>query len=91
MAQPEPQQVPVEVFVEALLDLNRTLLDRFVILLESLEANLTGEASPDQLQGEIEELLRLIISAVEKAIDRLLALQHELQSSIIESFFPAQD
>jgi hypothetical protein len=43
------------------------------------------------LQGEIEELLRLILASTDKSIETLLSLQQQLQTRIIESYFPAQD
>jgi hypothetical protein len=66
------------------------MLNRFIDLLAKIEADLIGLTN-NQLQGEIEELLRLILASTDKSIETLLSLQQQLQTRIIESYFPAQD
>lgn len=86
----QQQQVPVEEIIQQLISVNSGLIKKFESFLEELEKDLT-DASQGELQGEIEELLRLMIQTVQKTIEKLLALQEQLQTAIIESFFPAQD
>jgi hypothetical protein len=74
----------------ALINFNATMLNRFIDLLAKIEADLIGLTN-NQLQGEIEELLRLILASTDKSIETLLSLQQQLQTRIIESYFPAQD
>lgn len=81
--------VPIEELIQSLINLNQSLLERFIDLLRQLQTHLT-EGSPE-LQGQVEELLRLIIQIVQKSIESILKLQEQLQQSIVESFFPAQD
>jgi hypothetical protein len=85
-----PEQIQINEIIQALIDFNTTMLERFISLLEQIESDLTTTENV-QLQGEIEELLRLIMQSADKAITTLLAFQQELQASIIESYFPAQD
>lgn len=85
----QQQQVPVDEIIIKLIEFNQSNLDRFVILLERIESHLI-EGSPN-LQGEVEELLRLIIQIAQNAIEAILSLQEQLQTAIIESYFPAQD
>jgi hypothetical protein len=85
-----PEQIQINEIIQALIDFNTTMLERFISLLEQIESDLTTTENV-QLQGEIEELLRVIIQICDKAITTLLAFQQELQASIIESYFPAQD
>jgi hypothetical protein len=83
-------QVSVSEMIGALINFNSTMLNRFIELLEKIEADLIGLGNA-QLQGETEELLRMILESVNKSIDTLLSLQQQLQTRIIESYFPAQD
>lgn len=85
----QPTNSQVQQLIQALLDVHASLINRFAALLEKIESDLT-EIDPSQLQGEIEELLRSIIQAAEKSIEKLLTLLEQLQTRIIESFFPAQ-
>jgi len=90
MANSTPDQILINEIIQALIDFNTTMLERFISLLEQIESDLTTTENV-QLQGEIEELLRLILQISDKAIGTLLTFQQELQVNIIESFFPAQD
>jgi hypothetical protein len=83
-------QVSVNEMILALINFNATMLNRFIDLLAKIEADLIGLTN-NQLQGEIEELLRLILASTDKSIETLLSLQQQLQTRIIESYFPAQD
>jgi hypothetical protein len=83
-------QVSVNEMILALINFNTTMLNRFIDLLAKIEADLIGLTN-NQLQGEIEELLRLILASTDKSIETLLSLQQQLQTRIIESYFPAQD
>jgi len=83
-------QVSVNEMIHALINFNSTMLNSFIDLLEKIETDLIG-LSNNQLQGEIEELLRLILATTDKSIETLLSLQQQLQTRIIESYFPAQD
>jgi hypothetical protein len=85
-----PEQIQINEIIQALIDFNTTMLERFISLLEQIESDLTTTENV-QLQGEIEELLRIILQISDKAIGTLLTFQQELQVNIIESFFPAQD
>jgi hypothetical protein len=85
-----PEQILINEIIQALIDFNTTMLERFISLLEQIESDLTTTENV-QLQGEIEELLRIILQISDKAIGTLLTFQQELQVNIIESFFPAQD
>jgi len=84
------EQIPINDIIQDLIDFNTTMIERFVSLLEQIESDLTTTGNV-QLQGEIEELLRVIMQTADKAIGTLLTFQQELQASIIESYFPAQD
>lgn len=90
MANSTPEQIPLNEIIQALIGFTTSMLDRFTSLLEKLETDLTTMDSI-QLQGEMEELLRMIIQTSDKAIAKLLELQQELQASFIESYFLAQD
>ena len=90
MANSTPDQIMINEIIQALIDFNTTMLERFISLLEQIESDLTTTENV-QLQGEIEELLRIILQISDKAIGTLLTFQQELQVNIIESFFPAQD
>jgi hypothetical protein len=83
-------QVSVNEMIHALINFNSTMLNSFIDLLEKIETDLIALGS-NQLQGEIEELLRLILASTDKSIETLLSLQQQLQTRIIESYFPAQD
>jgi hypothetical protein len=85
-----PPEVSVSELIKDLLEVNTTNLTRFTNLLEKLEGDLLAVAS-SAIQGEIEELLRIILTICNNSIVTLLALQQTLQTRIIESFFPAQD
>ena len=85
-----PGEVSVSDIIQALINFNSTMLSRFIGLLEKIEADLLS-AGNSRLQGEAEELLRMILDTASKSIDSLLALQQQLQTRIIESYFPAQD
>jgi len=82
--------VSISELISTLIDFNRSILNRVIGLLEKLEADLMGSDSA-RLQGETEELLRLILDVCGKAVDTLLAMQQTLQTRIVESYFPAQD
>ena len=83
-------QVSVNEMIHALINFNSTMLNSFIDLLAKIEADLISVGNA-QLQGETEELLRLILESVNKAIETLLSLHQQLQTRIIESYFPAQD
>jgi hypothetical protein len=74
----------------AMLEANVNLITQFLGFLEKVEGDLVS-AAPGSLQGETEELLRILIQGAQKSIEALLAMHQSLQTEIIESFFPAQD
>ncbi|MBB3060135.1 MULTISPECIES: hypothetical protein [Microbulbifer] len=85
-----PSEVSVSDTIDALINFNSSMLDRFVSLMEKIENDLITAGS-GQLQGEVEELLRSILQTADKAIETLLSFQENLQTRFIESYFPAQD
>lgn len=84
------EQVSVSGLIDTLIDFNQTTIDRLIGLMESIKSDVAGTAS-DFLQGEGEELLRIILDGVIKTIETIMSIQEELQTRIVESFFPAQD
>jgi hypothetical protein len=76
--------------IDKLLAFNTDTLGVFTSLLQKMEGDLLT-TTPAQLQGEGEEILRVILDATDKSMTTVLALQQNLQTKIIESFFPAQD
>lgn len=80
----------VQALIQSLIDFNSSTLNRGFQLMEKIEADLS-DAAGGQLQGETEELLRMILETAGKSIETLLAMQEELQKEVIESYFPAQD
>ncbi len=87
---PTNDQVSISAIIDTLIDFNQTTIDRLVSLMESIKSDVTG-AAPDALQGESEEILRIILEGVAKTIETVMSLQEELQTRIVESYFPAQD
>lgn len=87
---PTTEPVSVSGIIDTLIDFNQTSIDRLLGLMESLKSEVIG-SGPDALQGESEELLRTILDGVIKTIETIMSLQEELQTRIVESFFPAQD
>lgn len=75
--------------IQSLIDVKRTLIERFITLLEAVETHLAAPDRPS-LQGETEEILRLIIQGAQKSIEALIAQLETLQTEIIDSFFPTQ-
>ncbi|WP_027331099.1 hypothetical protein [Marinimicrobium agarilyticum] len=76
--------------IDTLIDFNQTTIDRLVGLMESIKTDITNSPS-GSLQGEAEEILRTILDGVIKTIESIMSIQEELQTRIVESFFPAQD
>lgn len=95
MANPEAplaattETVSLKDLVDLLVQTNKSLLGRFITLVETLESDLINATSSGQLQGETEELLRIIISNSGNSISALLTMQQNLQLQIVERFFPA--
>lgn len=77
--------------INQLIDVNTGLPDRLIGMEQKLEGDLFANAGSGALQGETEELLRMILESADKALETMLSLQEQLQTRIIESYFPAQD
>lgn len=80
---------PLQQLIIRLIDAHESLIQRWITVIEAIEGHLAAP-DPPPLQGETEELLRLIIQIAQKSIEALNALLAALQTAIIQSFFPAQ-
>lgn len=87
---PTTDDVSVNDVIENLLNFNRTGIQRYTDLIEKIETDLTY-AFEGGLQGETEEFLKMILDGIIKMMESLVSLQEDLQASLIESYFPAQD
>ncbi|BES69074.1 hypothetical protein RE428_00920 [Marinobacter nanhaiticus D15-8W] len=87
---PVSTEISLEQLIESLIGFNKSTLKTLIALMEKLESDLVTLDS-GSLQGEAEELLRTILDGITKTMESVLAIQQELQTRIIESFFPAQD
>lgn len=85
-----PSEVSISDTLDAFINFNSSMLDRFIGLLEKIETDLIANP-PEQLQGEVEEILRTILQSADKAIETLISFQEYLQTRFVESYFPAQD
>ena len=83
-------EINLDELINTLIDVNKSMLDRFVGLVEKLQSNLFDATTAGQLQGETEELLRTILATSSNSIGSVLTLQQQLQLNIVESFFPVQ-
>lgn len=80
--------VSLSALVDLLVSTNKTLLGRFITLVEQIESDLINAATSSTLQGETEELLRILISRAGTSIGTMLTMQSNLQLQIVERFFP---
>lgn len=87
---PVNTDISLEQLIESLINLNKSTLNKLIALVEKLESDLMN-LEGGSLQGEMEELLRMILDGITKTMESVLSIQEELQTRIIESFFPAQD